>query len=367
MIVARTRELYVPRKRLSAAEKEQRFEEKMQAADAAATKVFVFSHGHCLDGVGSAIILRRALGDGVGVAYVQPNHMARVLQWLEGRPANGRRLIIADLSLQPKQYDTIVASCARLKSMGWTIDWFDHHHKQWEGLDLDKLRPQLDQMVVNDDATESGASLVQQAFASNDAFAQRLAETIRDRDLWWNKTPDSETLEFALRWMDTEDFESHFLAAQANASVVDDVIANAATEQRAENEAHLAELMGQARYWTNRNGDRVAIIYGWLPKNVGLHAVLQQDKVQVAINVNPAGRMSIRSRPEWTVCHKIAGRFDGGGHPNASGGLVGVEGWFASRWYVFRRGKVGKVTRIAKAALEEMESFRDENLDTERV
>jgi oligoribonuclease NrnB/cAMP/cGMP phosphodiesterase (DHH superfamily) len=360
--MTRTRELYVPKKRLSSAERQRRSEQKLRAAADAAGTHFVLSHGHCLDGVGSAIVLRRALGDGVGVAYSQPNHILRALTWLREEPANDRTLIIADLSLQPRQFDSIVAACHALKTNGWTIQWYDHHHKQWEGLDLGRLRKHLEVLVVNDDATESGASLVQQALAPHDEFARKLSETIRDRDLWWNKTPASEQLEFALRWMEPEAFFDHFIGKGAAAAVVDEVIENAAAQQAALNTAHQNELIGQARFWTTSKGQKLAIIYGWMPKNVGLHALLQQDNVQVAINVNPGGRMSIRSNKDWTVCHKIAGKFNGGGHPNASGGVVGVDSWMASKWYVARRGKVAQVDNIAEAAIAEMELFSPEAL-----
>ena len=48
--------------------------------------------------------------------------------------------------------------------------------------------------ALTTNATESGASLQQKALAPKDPYLKRLAETVRDRDLWWNKTPDSETL-----------------------------------------------------------------------------------------------------------------------------------------------------------------------------
>ncbi len=313
-----------------------------------AKRTLLISHGGCLDGVGSAIVTLRALGEGTGVFYVQPSDLAEVLGRIAQVPGEGRKLLIADLSLQPDHYDTIVAACARIRAGGWSsIEWRDHHHKQWEGLDLDRLRAYVSIVEVNADASESGASLQQQALAPDDAFLRALAETIRDRDLWWNLTPDSETLEFALSEMGTEAFVKHFL--KSNGRVVDAEIAAAAQRERAGQKAILDRLLGEARFY-GEGPSRVGVIYGWLPKNTGLHELLHDHGCQVAVNVRPNGKMSLRSRKEAQVCHLIAREFNGGGHPNASGGDLRLRGLGYWR-YVVRRGKVPIVDKVAQASV----------------
>jgi oligoribonuclease NrnB/cAMP/cGMP phosphodiesterase (DHH superfamily) len=262
---------------------------------------------------------------------------------------------VADLSLQPDQYDAIVASCARLKANGWSIEWRDHHHKQWEGLDLARLRAHLVALEVNNDATESGASLMQRAEAAADPFMARLAETIRDRDLWWNKTPDSETLEFALTDLGTKEFTKQFLAAK-DGPVVTAVIAAAAQREKDGQQAIKHQLLDKARYW-GEGATRVGIVYGWLPKNTGLHELLEDHGCQLAINVRPNGKASLRSRKEAAVCHLVARDFSGGGHPNASGADLGLKGlpfW----WYVLRRGNVPIVERMAQRAVSALAAGR---------
>lgn len=354
-------ELYRPKRSRyrNKAEKLEAHRQRVLDAEAEAQRILVISHGHCLDGVGSVIVTLRALGtDGVGVAYVQPSDMTRVLGWLRDTPGRGRRLLIADLSLDPDDFDEIVEDCRRLTRNGWTVEWRDHHHKQWEGLDLDRLRAHVEALEVNDDATESGASLMQKALAPKDGFAKRFADTVKDRDLWKNETPDSETLEFAITWMDTEDFTAHFLPKGGDDPVVDETIRHAADMQRQLIEDHTEILLDDARYAETPDGDRVAVVYGWLPKNVGLHRMLQQEAVQVAINVRPNGKMSLRSREDSPVCHLIARRFGGGGHPNASGGDLGLEG-LAEKWYVWRKGKVAKTQEVLQAAVEILHDHGD--------
>jgi oligoribonuclease NrnB/cAMP/cGMP phosphodiesterase (DHH superfamily) len=332
--------------------REERRRARWAAAERAAEHTLLVSHANCLDGVGSAIVTLRALGHGVGVAYVQPGDMAEVLAWLAPLPAQGRRLLVADLSLQKEQYASIVASCAALRAGGWRIEWRDHHHKQWEGLDLGRLRQHLDALEVNADATESGTSLMQKALAPSDNFLARLAHTIRDRDLWWNKTPDSETLEFALTQMGTKAFVKAYLDAHADSPTVLPEVAAAAKREREEQKAILARLLGEARYF-GHGPTRVGVIYGWLPKNTGLHELLTDYSCHLAINVRPNGKASLRSRKDAPVCHRVAQQFNGGGHPNASGADLGLKG-LPYYWYIVRRGKVRVVQRMADAAVAEL-------------
>ncbi len=344
-------ELYKPRRRKSARAKRKRFLERLAAADRAAQTHLVLSHGHCLDGTGSVIVARHAFGDGVGVLYIQPNQVLHTLRDVQDLESRDRTLIIADLSLDPNDYDAIVDACRGLRELGWTIEWLDHHHKQWEGLDLDRLREHVQYLEVNDDATESGASLMQKRFAPKDAFARKLAETIRDRDLWWNKTPDSETLEHAISWMGETEFDAHMTAKTGRNKVVDDTIAAAADQQRRLVEEQAAVLLSDVRESEAPSGDKVAVVSGWLPKNVGLHRVLQRDSVRVAINIRPGGTMSLRSEQEWPVCQEVAKQFNGGGHPNASGGKLRMSR-IAAWWYVLRRGRTPLVDRLTQAAVD---------------
>lgn len=344
--------LYWPQRRLfrSEARRERRRRARWLAAEAKAKTALVLSHGNCLDGVTAALITRRVLGpDDVAVAYAQPGDMAAVLEILATRPGNGRRLLIADLSLQPDQFDAIVAACAALRRNGWSaIEWRDHHHKQWENLPLERLKAHVDPLVVNATATESGASLQQQALAPADPFLKALAETVRDRDLWWNRTPDSETLEFALTDLGPKEFAAHYLE-RAPGPVVDQDIAAAAKRERDGQQSVKRRLLAQARYWGD-GATRTGVVYGWLPKNTGLHELLEEHGCQVAINVRPNGKVSLRSRKPAAVCHLIAREFDGGGHPNASGADLGLKGlpfW----WYVLRRGRVATVERLAATSV----------------
>ena len=353
--------LYWPKWKQFRSERARRaaFERGLAQAEADATEVLLVSHGHCLDGAGAAIVTLRALGrDRVGVATCQPSDMQRVLEFYAGVPGRGRTLMVADLSMNAQQFENILAALRRLKEDGWRLEWRDHHHKQWEAIDHDRLHEVLDALVVNDDATESGASLQQQAVARKDRFAKRLAETIRDRDLWWNETPDSETLEYAMTRMGEEAFIEHFLDKGAKDLVVDDVVAAAATGERQETERQAKRLLGRARLFRTRDGEAVGVVYGWLPKNVGLHRLLQRDDVQVAVNVRPNGHMSLRSRKGADVCQEVASRFDGGGHPNASGGTLGLRG-MRYGWYVLRRGRVRRVRQVAMEGVRRLEARKE--------
>jgi oligoribonuclease NrnB/cAMP/cGMP phosphodiesterase (DHH superfamily) len=193
---------------------------------------------------------------------------------------------------------------------------------------------------------------MQEALAPRDDFLARLAATIRDRDLWWNRTPDSETLEFALTQMRTKAFVQAYLAARADDPTVLPAVAAAAERERAEQKAILDRLLREARYF-GHGPTRVGVIYGWLPKNTGLHELLTDYSCHLAINVRPNGKASLRSRKDAPVCHRVAQQFRGGGHPNASGADLGLRG-IPYYWYILRRGKVKVVERLAEAAVAEL-------------
>jgi hypothetical protein len=111
-------------------------------------------------------------------------------------------------------------------------------------------------------------------------------------------------------------------------------------------------LLSEARYF-GEGPTRVGVIYGWLPKNTGLHELLTDHGCQVAINVRPNGKVSLRSRKEAPICHLVAQRFDGGGHPNASGCDLGLKR-LRYFWYILRHGKVRTVTKLAEGAVAEL-------------
>ncbi|MHB8634028.1 MAG: hypothetical protein ACYDBQ_08700 [Thermoplasmatota archaeon] len=314
------------------------------SAERQATELLVVSHAHCLDGVTSAIVALRSR-TGVGVAYAQPSEMAEVLGALATLPGRGRTLLIADLSLQREQLGAIVAACRTLAG-SWRVEWLDHHHKQWEGLELGELKAAVALLEVNRDATESGASLVQKHLAPDDAYLRRLAETVRDRDLWQNRIPASEELEFALTALGTRAFVAECLASPGE--VLTPALAAAALREREHQRHVLGGILAHARRFGS--GDKqVGVVYGWLPKNTGLHELISEG-CAVAVNVRPNGKVSLRSRHGADVCHLVGQRFGGGGHPNASGADLGLKG-SAYLWYVLRRGRVARVDEMVSVAL----------------
>ncbi len=321
-----------------------------RAADAQAKAALVVSHADCLDGVGSAAVALRALGpDQSGVVYAHPDGIPEVLEHFAAVPGRGRRMLVTDLSLQRPDLEPIVQACHHLQEADWKVEWRDHHGKQWEGLDLEPLRSVLEVLEVDVENHECGCSLLQKALAPHDDFLRRLAHCVRDRDLWKNRDPDSETLEFALADLGTDAFSGHLVRAHDGDPVVTAELAEAAARERAHQETVKRTLLAQARFF-GESPRRVGIVYGWLPKNTGLHDLIEEHGCAVAVNLRPNGKMSLRSHPKAPVCHLVAQEFKGGGHPNASGGDLGFRGlrfW----WYVLTRGRGSPTERIAESCL----------------
>lgn len=326
------------------------------AAEARAKAALVVSHADCLDGVGAAVVALRALGpDQVGVVYAHPDGVPEALEHFAAVAGRGRRLLVTDLSLQRPDYERVVQACHHLQEAGWRVEWRDHHHKQWEGLDLTALRDTLAVLEVDGEAKECGCSLLQRALAPRDDFLRRLASCVRDRDLWKNRDAGSETLEFALADLGTEAFTEVLVRAHGGDPVVSAELAAAAGRERARQQQVKARLLGEARFFGTPSA-RVGVVYGWLPKNTGLHELIADHGCAVAVNLRPNGRLSLRSAAQAPVCHLVGQEFQGGGHPNASGGDLGLRGlrlW----WYAFCKGRGPPTERVAEACLRHLKSL----------
>lgn len=275
------------------------------------------THANCLDGAACDAIVRMALTPrAVRSIFVEPHETLATLDLLTAVPGRARRLIISDLSLQKGQGGRVAERLATLSSEGWRIEWRDHHHKQWENAPMDVLAASA-ALEVETAGEECGATLVRRALAPEDAFAEELARTVRDHDLWLREIPHSATLEAAKARLGGERLAEILVARR---SLFDPAILRAATRQEAQN-ARLAQ-------WALRRArvdGGIGVAYGRVPTNLVLHE-LEGRGARLNVLLKPDGAFSLRSAKGADVCHLVAQKFGGGGHPNASGGKLPVRG-----------------------------------------
>lgn len=290
-------------------------------------RVLHLTHADCLDGSACDVLVRMA-HEGVETVWLDPADTLATLRLLEQVPGRGRPLLLSDLSLQRGQGEAAARSLRDLAEAGWRIEWRDHHAKQWEPDDPARLA-QHATVEVERDGKECGATLVQKALVPDDPFARELAAVVRDHDLWLLRDPRSLRLKDAAVALGSERFVERLLAAR---KLDDAPLLVAAAEEEERKTRAVAEAVRGARFVAGRRA-KVGVVYGEAPTNEALHALIAEHGCDAAVLFKPTGGYSLRSRKGVEVCHLVAQRFSGGGHPNASGGKLRLPAWrFPALW-----------------------------------
>lgn len=327
--------------------KDWKFERELYRRAYGATTVVHLTHAECMDGAACDVLVRKAYGDGaVETVFLEPHETVDTLELLIRVPSRARGLVISDLSLQRGEGERAAAALTALADDGWRIAWRDHHHKQWEGVDLEALRDACD-LTLDTKQEECGATLVQKDLLLRDAWARELAQTVRDHDLWLRKDPRSMTLFHAIVEGGTAAWVRHLLARQV---VVDATLERWAARDRARNARLVRWALADARVVRGARS-LIGLAYGRVPTNEVLHA-LEEKGAHLSILVKPSGGFSLRSRKDVPVCHAIAQQFGGGGHPNAAGGQLGLGSLGLASLWMRRHDHPAARTLVKKAAKE---------------
>lgn len=305
----------------------------------------VVSHRGCPDGVGSYLVHALVMEHPPPVVWGQPGEMQDIVADVARHAGEGRTLSINDLSLDREKADQLQNALADAKNRGWRVVWRDHHHKQWEGVDVAGLEAHMDSFVLDREGKECGASLAQKDLAPEDPLARELAAIVRDRDLWINEDPRSEMYEMAVRALGPDTFVERFLATRdVDAAWIRKAADGALREREQETEQGVlsASLHGEK--------GEVGLVYGDVPTNAVLHTLRERRGTRVEINMKPEGRFSVRTAPDTKIAHLLGQAYHGGGHPNAAGGLVPVKPW---EWpaYWLRGGDSPAGRSVVKTAL----------------
>ncbi|HEV8359979.1 MAG TPA: hypothetical protein VGR28_05920 [Candidatus Thermoplasmatota archaeon] len=331
---------------LPSAWKEQRLRDEVLARARQGSVVHI-SHGECLDGAAADALVRLRHGDAaVSTIFTEPDAVVPKLEAIAaaGIAGEGRSLLLSDVSPQRSQRDRLEQALGTLNERGWRIEWRDHHGAQWQDGLLDAVKRKADHVRVALDNQECGTSLVQLDLLPSDAYARELAAVVRDIDLWVRKDPRSETLTHALHQLGNRALVAKLVRDRV---VLDAELERAARLHKDQLERDLARAL--ARAWFVEGKHRVGVVYGDFPGSQACDALRTQAKTDLEINLKPSGKFSLRSRPELPLCHAVAQRFRGGGHPNASGGRIRPAAW-AWPFYWLSGGKVREAGALARAA-----------------
>ncbi len=275
----------------------------------------ILVHGGCADGYTSAGLLLRRHPD-ARVLYTHPSDLARRLRRLARRRTVGR-VILADLSPQAADLDDILESTRSLAAHA-SLVWIDHHAPQWPVPFEATLRELGVDVVLDRHEKESGASLSARWTQEEDPGLQRVADLIRRRDAWTDPH-DPEARAWTLL---AEDLAEAYVRRLATADL-DGLDAQGTLLLRREE-----ERLAAAFQRVKRASPGVAWLWGHDDISDVADRLFKADSnVVFLLKFEPSGRVSIRSRRERPQAARLAQKFGGGGHANASGFSLGLAWW----------------------------------------
>ncbi|MDB2263978.1 phosphohydrolase [Halorubrum ezzemoulense] len=247
----------------------------------------------------------------VGLVSAGPYSIDTALERVEKYADDGIDLFVCDLC--PDDYEWIAEPLAELADSTDAIRWFDHH--QWDDETADAVGEAGVDLVVGESDEECTADVTLRSldYAFDDRWAE-LAEVTRDHDLWLKEDPRSDDLADYSYWAGAEEY-----AAVVGAYGVDlpETVRSFVAERRVEKEARIDLAVDRAV--THEVGDwRVAVTYGRCSQNEVAER-LREAGADAAVIVKPAGSASIRGSDDFRHAHEVAGRVNGGGHPQAAG------------------------------------------------
>ncbi|MDB2243832.1 phosphohydrolase [Halorubrum ezzemoulense] len=247
----------------------------------------------------------------VGLVSAGPYSIDTALERVEKYADDGIDLFVCDLC--PDDYEWIAEPLTELADSTDAIRWFDHH--QWDDETADAVGEAGVDLVVGESDEECTADVTLRSldYAFDDRWAE-LAEVTRDHDLWLKEDPRSDDLADYSYWAGAEEY-----AAVVGAYGVDlpEAVRSFVAERRVEKEARIDLAVDRAV--THEVGDwRVAVTYGRCSQNEVAER-LREAGADAAVIVKPAGSASIRGSDDFRHAHEVAGRVNGGGHPQAAG------------------------------------------------
>jgi len=220
-------------------------------------------------------------------------------------------LFVCDLC--PDDYEWIAEPLEALAETTASIRWFDHH--QWDDETAAAVRDLGVDLVVGESDEECTADVALRSLGHEfDDRWTELAAVTRDHDLWIKEDPRSDDLADYSYWAGSEEYATIVGAYGAD---LPETVQSFVADRRVEKEARIDAAVDRAvthevDEWT------VAVTYGRCSQNEVAES-LRERGADAAVIVKPAGSASIRGSEEFQHAHEVAGKVNGGGHPQAAG------------------------------------------------
>ena len=233
--------------------------------------------------------------------------LARVAEYGD----EGIDIFVCDLA--PDRYEYVEDELEAALETGDSVKWYDHH--QWDDDVAAAVRDAGATLVVGDSDEECSADVVYRSLEYEFGLMyEELATVTRDHDLWLREDPRSDDLADYAYWTDPAEYVE--VVREYGVDLPEWVHAFL-EERRVEKEALIEQAVGRSEF-REIGGYTVGITYGRCSQNEVAEAMREQG-ADASVVVKPAGSASIRGTDEFQLCHKVAGKVNGGGHPKAAG------------------------------------------------
>jgi len=220
-------------------------------------------------------------------------------------------LFVCDLC--PDEYEWIAEPLEALAETTASVRWFDHH--QWDDETAAAVRDLGVDLVIGDSDEECTADVTLRSLDHEfDDRWTELAAVTRDHDLWIKEDPRSDDLADYSYWAGSEEYAAVVGAYGAD---LPETVGEFVADRRVEKEARIAAAVDRAV--VHEVGEwSVAVTYGRCSQNE-VAETLRGEGADAAVIVKPAGSASIRGSEDFQHAHEVAGKVNGGGHPQAAG------------------------------------------------
>ncbi|ELY45044.1 DHH family phosphoesterase [Natronorubrum sulfidifaciens] len=223
----------------------------------------------------------------------------------------GIDIFVCDLA--PDRYEYVEDELEAALETGASVEWYDHH--QWDDDVAAAVRDAGATLVVGDSDEECSADVVYRSLEYEfGPMYEELATVTRDHDLWLREDPRSDDLADYAYWTDPAEYVEVIREYGVD---LPDWVREFLEERRVEKEALIEQAVGRSEV-REIGGYTVGITYGRCSQNEVAEAMREQG-ADASVVVKPAGSASIRGTDEFQLCHKVAGKVNGGGHPKAAG------------------------------------------------
>jgi len=265
-----------------------------------------------LDGVASAALVIKTLGDVDRVFFAQPHQLHAVLCKIP----NSSEVYIADLGVNQGTLEKVVREISRIVSSGGRIRWFDHH--VWDEAWLKAVRGAGAEVWV--DRGTCGAGVVAKYLPARGEGVDDIVSAACSIDLWmfsdWrgNFLARFVGLKEGGRWRERVARK----LASSGSNLVDEEVVKAAEAMMDRELKIYSKVVREAR--VARVG-RYVIAYYLKPRSEHVtsyigNLLISRFNADIAL-ICREGSLSLRSR-EVNV-REIAKALGGGGHPQAAG------------------------------------------------